>query len=42
MINMSLNKLPVIKLSENGIYFVALVILTFIFFFTREESGNQA
>ena len=35
---MTLNKLPVIELSENSIFLVALVILTFIFFFTREEA----
>ena len=39
---MTLNKLPVIKLSESSIYFVALVVLTFIFFFTGEETSNQA
>ena len=35
---MTLNKLPVIELSENSIFLLALAILTFIFFFTREES----
>ena len=34
---MTLNKLPVIELSENSIFLLALGILTFIFFFTREE-----
>ena len=34
---MTLNKLPVIELSENSIFLLALAILTFIFFFTREE-----
>ena len=35
---MTLNKLPVIKLSESNIFIIALVIATFIFFFTREEN----
>ena len=39
---MTLNKLPVVKLSESSIYFVALAVLTFIFFFTREETSSQA
>ena len=34
---MTLNKLPTINLAENNIFIIALVILTFIFFFTREE-----
>ncbi len=34
---MTLNKLPAIELAENNIFIIALVILIFIFFFTREE-----
>ena len=37
---MTLNKLPVIELSENSIFLLALAILTFIFFFTREETKH--
>ena len=40
MIILTLNKLPVIELSESSIYLVALAILTFIFFFTREEARS--
>ena len=39
---MTLNKLPVIELSENNIFIIALVILTFIFFFTREETKTRS
>ena len=38
---MALNKLPVIKLSENSIFLIALAILTFIFFFTRQETASE-
>jgi len=37
---MTLNKLPAIELSESSIFFVALVVLTFIFFFTRQEARS--
>jgi hypothetical protein len=38
---MALNQLPGIKLSENSIFLIALATLTFIFFFTRQETGSQ-
>lgn len=34
----SLNQTPPLRLSENGIFLLALAILTFIFFFTRQET----
>lgn len=37
MTNMALNKLPSISISENNIFFIAVGIAAFIFFFTREE-----
>jgi hypothetical protein len=37
---MALNKLPVIKLSKNSIFLIALAILTFIFF-TRQETASE-
>ena len=37
---MTLNKLPTIELAENNIFIIALVILIFLFFFTREEVSS--
>ncbi|MBB6446773.1 hypothetical protein HNR53_003437 [Bacillus benzoevorans] len=34
----TLNQMPPIRLSENGVFLLALAILVFIFFFTRQET----
>ncbi len=41
MINMALNDLPTIRLSENGVFLLALGLLTFIFFFTQPKTGTE-